>query len=105
MNNDEIIKKYDLEGDGDLAIEVNVALNTARTSERQKIKLLIKGLKEYSNDVFLPLSKEDYQKIADILRKSGYPLDRLAGNLMREAYELCKEDMMHKLAEGEIDEK
>ena len=35
--NDEIIDKYDLEGDGDLGIEVNDAINEARTDTANQI--------------------------------------------------------------------
>ena len=35
--NDEIIDKYDLEGDGDLGIEVNDAINEARTDTAKQL--------------------------------------------------------------------
>ena len=35
--NDEIIKKYDLEGDGDLGIDVHEALKETRAEERTRI--------------------------------------------------------------------
>ena len=41
MDNSEIIKIYDLEGDGDLGIAVDKALDEARLSERSKIEKLI----------------------------------------------------------------
>ena len=51
---------------------------------------LIQFLKKenpYPKDIFLPISKEDFNKINNWLKKElGYPIDRLSGNLGRNIY-------------------
>ena len=107
MKNDEIISKFANadrlveQGDDGYMECIFALMDEARASERQKFKLVFQGLKEYPKGVFPPLSKNDYEKIAVILKKEGYTLDRLAGNLMRQAYELCQEDVLRKLEEIE----
>ena len=45
----------------------------------------------YSEDIFLPIPKEDFTKINELLKKElGYPLDRLSGNIGRELYKSLK---------------
>ena len=46
----------------------------------------------YSEDVFLPIPKEDFDKINDLLKKEmGYWIDRLTGNIGRRLYESITE--------------
>ena len=41
----------------------------------------------YPKDVFLPIPKEDFDKVNDLLKKEmGYSIDRLSGNLGRKIY-------------------
>jgi len=45
----------------------------------------------YSEDIFLPIPKEDFTKINELIKKEmGYPLDRLSGNIGRELYKSLK---------------
>jgi len=45
----------------------------------------------YSEDIFLPIPKEDFNKINNLLKEEmGYPLDRLSGNVGRELYKPLK---------------
>jgi len=51
---------------------------------------LIKFLEKenpYPEDIFLPIEKEDFNKINDLLkREMGYSIDRLSGNMGRKLY-------------------
>jgi len=65
--------------------------------EVKEIKEAIKFLEglltsdPYSKDIFLPIPKEDFTKINDLLkREMGYPLDRISGNVGRELYKSLK---------------
>lgn len=53
-------------------------------------KELIQFLEEknpYPEDIFLPIPKEDFNKINDLLKKEmGYSIDRLSGNMGRKLY-------------------
>jgi hypothetical protein len=41
----------------------------------------------YPEDVFLPIKKEDFDKIDDLLKKEmGYSIDRLSGSMGRRLY-------------------
>ena len=51
--NDEIIKEHDLEGDGDLGIDVNEALNQARAEGYKEGQTdMIKKLEELVEDIY-----------------------------------------------------
>ena len=48
----------------------------------------------YPEDVFLPIEKEDFNKINNWLKKKlGYPIDRLSGNLGRKIYKSIVEEI------------
>lgn len=38
----------------------------------------------YPENIFKPLGDEDYKKIHKLLKKNGYTLDRLSGNIGRD---------------------
>ena len=67
MNNDKIIKKYDLGGDGDLAIDVDKALDEARKDERNACIKHLKDKQPYPEDIFVGNNK----KIRAILYEDG----------------------------------
>ncbi len=69
------------------------------TYTSEPIDEIIKGLKilenfieklplnPYPEDIFLPIPKEDFDKINDLLKKEmGYSIDRLSGNMGRKLY-------------------
>ena len=63
---------------------------------KQKIKEeLIQFLEKenpYPENVFLPIRKEDFNKINDLLKKEmGYSIDRLSGNMGRKLYKSITE--------------
>ena len=60
--NDEIIKKYDLEGDGDLGIDVHEALKEARADTAKQIDTILEKL-EKSADFF-------YKNATDLANKN-----------------------------------
>jgi len=48
----------------------------------------------YPEGVFLPIKKEDFNKINNWLKKElGYPIDRLSGNLGRKIYKSFIEEI------------
>jgi len=52
----------------------------------------------YPEDVFMPIPKEDFIKINDLLKKEmGYPIDRLSGNFGRKIYKGIIEDLIDKI--------
>jgi len=64
-------------------------INSLQRGHILKEKLIIFLEKEnpYPEDVFLPIPKEDFDKINDFLKKEmGYSIDRLSGNMGRKLY-------------------
>ena len=48
----------------------------------------------YPKDVFLPIPKEDFDKINDLLKKEmGYSIDRLSGDIGRKLYKSIIEEI------------
>ena len=76
------------------------------TYTSEPIDEIIKGLKilenfieklhlnPYPEDIFLPIPKEDFNKINDLLKKEmGYSIDRLSGNMGRKLYKSIIENL------------
>jgi len=55
----------------------------------------------YPEDIFTPLTKQDWKKLAEIIEKEmGFSLDRVGGDLMRRGWNNCL-DEIKKLIENE----
>ena len=67
----------------------------------KEILEMIKNLKNpYPEDVFLPVSKEEYTAIHNLLlKKFNIPLDRVSADLMRIARKILKEELISKIKE------
>jgi len=61
-------------------------LQCGKKIEEELIQFLEKE-NPYPEDVFLPVEKEDFNKINNLLKKEmGYSIDRLSGNMGRKIY-------------------
>jgi hypothetical protein len=82
---------------------VNRAIKYIKQGEnyKEKINILMSRENPYSEDIFIPISKEDFAKINDLLKKKmGYPIDRLSGCLGRELYKSIIETLKEMLDEN-----
>ena len=94
--NNEIIKKYDLEGDGDLGIDVNEALNDARADTAKQIfKKLDRLMDEvsranpYPEAVFIEPTDAQLKKAVNAIIKTGITSDSIHGSWGRKVWNLC----------------
>ena len=74
--NDEIIKKYDLEGDGDLGIDVHEALKEARADTAKQIFDELEKLRiDYGFDTEYLISEFEKKRIEYLNLKNKYKVD------------------------------
>ena len=69
--------------------KANITIKLLQRGEKIEEELIQFLEKEnpYPEDVFLPIEKEDFDKINDLLKKEmGYSIDRLSGNMGRKLY-------------------
>ena len=104
---EEVLKELDINPDwfykqkSYLAGFTQALLKEALQSQKQKIIEEIENLPNpYPEDIFLPVSKEEYTAIHNLLLKHfNFPLDRLLADLMRIARENCKLDILKVIGE------
>ena len=54
----------------------------------------------YPENIFIPISKNEWKKINDIITKEmGFPLDRVSGNLMRMGWDISRQRMVLEVQE------
>jgi len=88
MNTKKAIEwlKHSLVMNSDNANDTIKLLKRGEKIEGELIQFLEKE-NPYPEDVFLPIEKEDFDKINDLLKKEmGYSIDRLFGNMGRKLY-------------------
>ncbi|MCK4464843.1 MAG: hypothetical protein KAU83_03945 [Bacteroidales bacterium] len=76
--------------------KANATIKLLQCGEKIKEELIQFLEKEnpYPEDVFLPIPKEDFNKINNWLKKElGYSIDRLSGNMGRKIYKSIIEEI------------
>ena len=95
MNTKEAINwlNHSLVMNSDKANAIIKLLQRGEKIEEELIQFLEKE-NPYPEDVFLPIEKEDFNKINNWLKKElGCPIDRLSGNLGRKIYKSIVEEI------------
>ena len=95
MNTKEAINwlSHSLVMNNDKANATIKLLQRGEKIEEELIQFFEKG-NPYPKDVFLPIPKEDFDKINDLLKKEmGYSIDRLSGDIGRKLYKSIIEEI------------